>query len=57
MSVDTAYVHWNYGRLRPGDPTKLRIRTTLSEIIGPQPGERLNKRLERALIYKLEPAA
>jgi hypothetical protein len=35
----------------------LRIRTTLSEIIGPQPGERLNKRLERALIYKLEPAA
>ena len=30
----------------------LRIRTTLSEIIGPQPGERLNKRLERAMICK-----
>ena len=28
----------------------LRIRTTLSETIGPQPGERLNKRLERAMI-------
>ena len=30
----------------------LRIRTTLSEIIGPQPGERLNKRLKRAMICK-----
>ena len=27
----------------------LRIRTTLSEIIGPQPGERLNKRLKREI--------
>jgi hypothetical protein len=27
----------------------LRIRTTLSEIIGPQPGERLNKHLGRAM--------
>jgi hypothetical protein len=51
MSVHTAYVHWNYGRFRPGDPTMLRIRKTLSEIIGPQPGERL-KRLERAIIWK-----
>ena len=30
----------------------LRIRRTLSEIIGPQPGERLNKRRERAMICK-----
>jgi hypothetical protein len=30
----------------------LRIRTTLSEIIGPQPGERLKKRRERAMICK-----
>ena len=28
----------------------LRIRKTLSEIIGPQPGKRLNRRLERAMI-------
>ena len=27
----------------------LRIRKTLSEIIGPQPGERLKKRRERAM--------
>jgi hypothetical protein len=47
MSVDTAYVRWNYGRLRPGDLTMLRIRKTLCEIIGPQPGERLKKRRER----------
>jgi hypothetical protein len=52
MSVDTAYVHWNYGRLGPGDPTMLRIRTTLSEIIGPQPGERLKKSQEWAMICK-----
>ena len=31
----------------------LQIHTTLFEIIiGPQPGERLNKRLERAMICK-----
>ena len=30
----------------------LQIRKTLSEIIGPQPGERLNKRLGRAMICK-----
>jgi hypothetical protein len=30
----------------------LRIRTALSEIIRPQPGERLKKRLERAMICK-----
>jgi hypothetical protein len=35
----------------------VRTRQTLSEIIGPQPGERLNKPLERALICKFEAAA